>query len=250
MSHKSKYYFMSEQMHPDNFICIIADMIGSRQSSKSKLLPEIVETLNKQADADWIIPFKLRAGDELFAVFTPISAGFRAFFKFHQIANTYKVRFYVGVGVGKLEPENRTDQHRINGPAIWRASDALVELKQNPKKEVLKVVSIGNFRYNLHASDVSSLNLALETYLYFIMQRIMGRTPKQALAVQLLEEHPEWSNAQLYWAVSGTDENKIPQAYATANFSKLLARADFHFVREAEESLITLLQSLSEREEE
>jgi hypothetical protein len=83
-------------------------------------LPEIVETLNKQADADWIIPFKLRAGDELFAVFTPISAGFRAFFKFHQIANTYKVRFYVGVGVGKLEPENRADQHRINGPAIWR----------------------------------------------------------------------------------------------------------------------------------
>lgn len=62
MSHKSKYYSMSEQMHPDNFICIIADMIGSRQSSKSKLLPEIVETLNKQADADWIIPFKLRAG--------------------------------------------------------------------------------------------------------------------------------------------------------------------------------------------
>lgn len=245
MSHKSKYYFMSEQMHPDNFICIIADMIGSRQSSKSKLLPEIVETLNKQADADWIIPFKLRAGDELFAVFTSISAGFRAFFKFHQIAKTYKVGFYVGVGIENLETCHRNDSEQINGVAIWRASDALVELKQNPKKEVLKAVSIGNFRYNLHASDVSSLNLALETYLYFIMQRIMGRTPKQALAVQLLEEHPEWSNAQLYWAVSGTDENKIPQAYATANFSKLLARADYRLNHEAEENFIYLLQALA-----
>ena len=42
MSHKSKYNSMSEQMHPDNFICIIADMIGSRQSLKSKLLPKLL----------------------------------------------------------------------------------------------------------------------------------------------------------------------------------------------------------------
>jgi len=248
MSHKSKYYSMSEQMHPDNFICIIADMIGSRQSSKSKLLPEIVETLNKQADADWIIPFKLRAGDELFAVFTTISAGFRAFFKFHQIAKTYKVRFYVGVGVGKLEPENRTDQHRINGPAIWRASDALKELKQNPSSEVLKSISKLDFRYNLHGSDNKDLNSALEIYLHCIMQHVEARTPQQNLAIQLLEEHPDWSNAQLYWAVSGTDDNKVSSSYATANFSKLLARADYRFVCEAVEKLTILLQSLIDSE--
>mgnify|MGYP000845669261 FL=1 len=248
MSHKSKYYSMSEQMHPDNFICIIADMIGSRQSSKTKLLPEIVETLNKQADADWIIPFKLRAGDELFAVFTTISAGFRAFFKFHQIANTYKVRFYMGVGVGELEPENRTDQHRINGPAIWRASDALKELKQNPSSEVLKSISKLDFRYNLHGSDNKDLNSALETYLYFVMQKVESRTVQQNLAIQLFEEHPDWTNAQLYWQVSGTDEKRVPVANATANFSKLLARADYRFVCEAVEKLTILLQSLIDLE--
>jgi hypothetical protein len=207
-------------------------------------LPEIVETLNKQADADWIIPFKLRSGDELFSVFTSISAGFRAFFKLHQIAKTYKVGFYVGIGVGKLEPENRADQHRINGPAVWRASDALKELKQKPSSEVLKSISKIDFRYNLYGSDNKDLNLALEFYFHFLMQRIEALTPQQNLAIQLFEEHPDWNNAQLYWTVSGTDESQVPAAYATANFSKLLARADYRLVGEAVEKLTILLQNL------
>lgn len=235
-------------MHPDSFICILADMIGSRQSSKSKMLPEIVEKLNDQADANWTIPFKLRSGDELFSVFASIPAGFQAFFKFHQIAKTYKIGFYVGVGAGKLGPENLTDQHRVNGPAIWRASDALKELKQKPSCEVLKSISKLDFRYNLYGSDNKDLNIALEIYLHFLMQRIEVRTPQQNLAVQLLEEHPDWNNAQCYWAVSNTDEDKVSTAHATANFSKLLARADYRFVKEAQGKLIFLLQSLMDLE--
>jgi len=182
MSPKRPNNSISEKLHPDNFICILADMIGSRQSSKSKMLPEIVETLNDQADANWTIPFNLRSGDELFSVFASIPAGFQAFFKFHQIAKTYKIGFYVGVGAGKLGPENLTDQHRVNGPAIWRASDALKELKQKPSCEVLKSISKLDFRYNLYGSDNKDLNLALEIYLHFLMQRIEVRTPQQNLA--------------------------------------------------------------------
>lgn len=244
MSHKNLNGSLSEKMYPNYYLCILADMIGSRQSSKPKWLPEIVDKLNQQADPDWIIPFKLRSGDELFSVFTNIPAGFRAFFKFHQLAKTYKVGFYVGVGVGKLEPENLTDQHRVNGPAIWRASDALKELKEKPTSEVLKSISKLNFRYNLHGSENKNLNLALEIYLHFLMHRIEACTQQQNLAIQLLEEYPEWSNAQRYWAVSGTDEITVPRAYATANFSKLLARADYYSICEAEEKLIVLLQNL------
>jgi hypothetical protein len=80
------------------------------------------------------------------------------------------------------------------------------------------------------------------------MQHVDARTLQQNLAIQLLEEHPDWSNAQLYWAVSGTDDNKVSSSYATANFSKLLARADYRFVCEAVEKLTIFLQSFIDLE--
>ena len=226
--------------------CIIADVIGSRGSGKAALLPEVAEVLNSKVRSDCLIPFTLRAGDELFAVFSKIQTGYHAFRLLYRHAREYRLGFYVGMGIGKIDGGQYLDSDRINGPVIWRASDALEELKREPDSEVLKVLAKQNFRYNLHASESGDLNLALETYLYFIMQRIMGRTSQQNLAIQLLEEHPDWNNAQLYWAVSGTDEKKIPQAYATANFSKLLARADFRLICEAEKNFVMLLEKLSE----
>jgi len=64
---------------PDIFMCIRADMIGSRRSGQSALLMEVIEVLNQKSDSDWIIPFTYRAGDELIAIFGSIPAGFHAF---------------------------------------------------------------------------------------------------------------------------------------------------------------------------
>jgi hypothetical protein len=128
------------------------------------------------------------------------------------------------------------------------ASDALKELKQKLSSEVLKSISKLDFRYNLHGSDNKELNSALEIYLHCVMQCVEARTPQQNLAIQLFEEHPDWTNAQLYWQVSGTDDNKVSSSYATANFSKLLARADYRFVCEAVQKLTILLQSLIDLE--
>lgn len=238
------------KLKAQTYICIRADLVGSRRTGEASRLPEIAAVLNCKANADALLPFTLRAGDELFAVYEDLKAGYRAFRCLHDQAKAAQIGFYVGLGIGGIESANRGEAERINGPAIWRASDALEELRQKPDSEVLKAIAKVKFHYNIHASDNRSLNLAVVTYLHFIMQRIEARTLQQSQAIQLLEEHPDWNNAQLYWTVSGTDESQVPAAYATANFSKLLARADYHFVREAEESLITLLQSLSEREEE
>jgi len=225
--------------------CIIADVIGSRGSGKAALLPEVAEVLNSKVRSDCLIPFTLRAGDELFAVFSKIKTGYHAFRLLYRQAREYRLGFYVGMGIGKIDGGQYLDSDRINGPAIWRASDALNELKLESSSAVLKDIAKRNFRYNLHSSEDSALNLALETYLYFVMQKVEARTAQQNLAIQLLEEHPDWTNAQLYWKVSGNDEQRVPAANATANFSKLLARADYQFVREAEDGFITLLQALS-----
>jgi len=230
------------------FVCIRADLVGSRRTGEASKLPEIVDVLNQIVPEGALIRFTLRAGDELFAVYGNIQAGYRAFRCLHAQAKAAQLRFYVGLGIGGIESENRAEAERINGEAIWRASDALEELKREPDSEILKAIAKARFHYNIHASNNHNLNLALVTYLHFIMQRIEARTPQQTRAIQLLEEHPDWNNAQLYWTVSGTNESQVPAAYATANFSKLLARADYHFVREAEESLVALLESLSERE--
>jgi hypothetical protein len=230
------------------FVCIRADLVGSRRTGEASKLPEIVDVLNQIVPEAALIRFTLRAGDELFAVYGNIQAGYRAFRCLHSQAKAAQLRFYVGLGIGEIESENRGEAERINGEAIWRASDALEELKREPDSEVLKAIAKARFHYNIHASNNHDLNLALVTYLHFIMQRIEARTPQQTRAIQLLEEHPDWNNAQLYWTVSGTNESQVPAAYATANFSKLLARADYHFVREAEESLMALLENLSERE--
>jgi len=230
------------------FVCIRADLVGSRRTGEASKLPEIVDVLNQIVPEGALIRFTLRAGDELFAVYGNIQAGYRAFRCLHAQAKAAQLRFYVGLGIGAIESENRAEAERINGEAIWRASDALEELKREPDSEVLKAIAKARFHYNIHASNNHNLNLALVTYLHFIMQRIEARTPQQTRAIQLLEEHPDWNNAQLYWTVSGTNESQVPATYATANFSKLLARADYHFVREAEESLVALLESLSKRE--
>jgi len=230
------------------FVCIRADLVGSRRTGEASKLPEIVDVLNQIVPEGALIRFTLRAGDELFAVYGNIQAGYRAFRCLHAQAKAAQLRFYVGLGIGGIESENRAEAERINGEAIWRASDALEELKREPDSEILKAIAKARFHYNIHASNNHNLNLALVTYLHFIMQRIEARTPQQTRAIQLLEEHPDWNNAQLYWTVSGTNESQVPATYATANFSKLLARADYHFVREAEESLVALLESLSKRE--
>jgi len=235
-------------MNVNAYVCLRADVIGSRGTRKAALLPEIAQALNARMQTDSLIPFTPRAGDELFAVFGSIQSGYQAFRWLHRQAHAHQLGFYVGFGVGGIEDAISADPERINGPAIWRASDALDELKREPLSEVLKIISKRDFRYNLHGSENSAVNLALETYLYFVMQKVESRTVQQNLAIQLFEEHPDWTNAQLYWQVSGTDEKRVPVANATANFSKLLARANYHFVREAEESLMALLQSLSERE--
>ena len=165
------------------------------------------------------IPFTPRAGDELLrSAVLSLDTGFSWL---HRQAHAHQLGFYVGFGVGGIEDAISADSERINGPAIWRASDALDELKREPLSEVLKIISKRDFRYNLHGSENSAVNLALETYLYFVMQKVESRTVQQNLAIQLFEEHPDWTNAQLYWQVSGTDEKRVPVANATANFSKL-----------------------------
>ncbi|MFZ3069674.1 MAG: hypothetical protein WA110_00930 [Anaerolineaceae bacterium] len=227
--------------------CIKADVIGSRLTNKADGLPKVAEKLNENSTESVLTPFTVRAGDELFAVIKNIGDGYQTFKNLFSLSQKYGISLYVGLGVGEVEPQNLKDPERINGAAIWRAANALEELKNKPGSDVLKRISKSDYRYNIHVSDDTSLNQAVETYLYFIMSRIRKRTEQQQLAVEARETNPDWSNDRLFWYITETDENITSSENATANFSKQLMRADYQFIREAENSYIYLLQTLTEK---
>lgn len=227
--------------------CIKSDVISSRSTGKVDLLPGMAEKLNDQYRQELITPFTIRAGDELFAVVNSIQRGYQVFKTLFSMAGKDNIPLYVGLGIGSIEPQYLEDSERINGTAIWRASSALDELKKKPDFEALKHVSKSRFRYNLHVSQDESVNQAVETYLYFIMSRINKRTPRQKQAVEARENHPDWSNDQLFRYVSKTENKYISTEYAIANFSKLLMRADYQLVREAENAFIHLLSTINEK---
>ena len=224
--------------------CIKSDVISSRSTNKVDLLPSMAEKLNERYQQELITRFTIRAGDELFAVVNTIQNGYQVFKTLFSMAGKDNIPLYVGLGIGSIESHHLKDSERINGTAIWRASSALDELKTKPDFEVLKRVSKSRFRYNLHVSQDESVNRAVETYLYFSMSRISKRTPRQKQAVEARENHPDWSNDQLFRCINGTEDNFISTENAIANFSKLLMRADYKLIHESESLFIDLLKTL------
>lgn len=227
--------------------CIRADVIGSRRTDKANELPEIAALLNKEFQVTVLTPFTVRAGDELFAVLKGESDGYLAFKTLYSFSREWDIPLYVGLGTGELESQQFKDAERVNGQAIWRASQALEELKMKPPSDILKRVGTYKFRFNIHVSEDKDLNLAVEHFLYLIMARVMKRTKHQALAVETKEKYPNWNNDRLFWHISKTNEAEMPSENASANFSKLMLRADYQLVREAETSFVYLLKQLNEK---
>ena len=81
-------------MNVNAYVCLRADVIGSRGTRKAALLPEIAQALNARMQTDNLIPFTPRAGDELFAVFGSIQSGYQAFRWLHRQAHAHQLGFY------------------------------------------------------------------------------------------------------------------------------------------------------------
>lgn len=222
-------------------LCIKADIITSRENRRDRDLPAIAGRLNEQLAFKALIPFGVRAGDELFFLTHEAADGYQAFKALCQAQREGGLPLRIAVGLGGLDPyKGRPDTERINGPAIWRAADAMEELKRPTSASAHILRGKGRLRYNIHVTDSHIDNMTALYYLHFITQRITKRTQAQHEAVAARDAQPDWTHEQL---MSWLDEQR---GSSTKNpresFAQYLDRADYYPIREAELGFIHLLE--------
>ena len=226
-------------------VCVMADLIGSRRMDNLSALDKLVEELAALAghQASYMIPPVRRAGDELFFV-ADKALVVPALRRMHEARK--KLPMYIGLGTGwthDLHGDHHAD--RMEGPVIFRAADALRELKEKPDSEVLRRIgrdAIGKptqFRCNLHAGEDKSVNLMVTGHLMLLLQMVERRGALQCRAVALKRQYPD-QPARMYahqlWAGS-----KNPPKDAVKSFSKHLMRAEYALVEEMIQTFVEAL---------
>ncbi|WP_067841733.1 hypothetical protein [Amphibacillus sediminis] len=225
----------------ENCVCLTADVINSRAKDKLTELAQIVAALNRTNRQAIVTPFTVRAGDELFGIVKSFTVGYRAFKELHRLASQLDIALYVGIGFGSIYNNQLENPNQVNGQAIWNAADALELVKGRKTKHRLDVSD--HFRYHLIIGNNDPVYQAMHDLLYFIMEKIVKRTDKQHQAVYLLEQHPDHLHKEL------GEQLGYQGKHAEANFSKLLNRADYTLVKEAEQHMIETITHLYELEQ-
>jgi len=78
-----------------------------------------------------MIPFSIRMGDEIFGVLAHFTDAYDVLKDLFQLSQQERIPFYTGIGIGHVFVNGISDQHQINGTAIWNAADAIDYLKND-----------------------------------------------------------------------------------------------------------------------
>jgi hypothetical protein len=215
-------------------ICMIADVMSSRKTDKKEELKKIVSVLNHMFKDRLLTEFTIRSGDEIFGILKKFPDSYLALKKMLRLSDELNVPLYVGLGIGLIANQDLNNPHEVNGPAIWDAADALSILKKE-KSGTNKGVHVRK-TFKLYFYSSSGLPYQVLNYqVYFLFERLLKRTDKQNEVVEAVDDLAD-SNSY--------DEIGKRFGYAkfpATNISKLLARADYHLVANAENSLFKLL---------
>ncbi|PLR85686.1 MULTISPECIES: SatD family protein [Bacillus] len=222
-------------------VCISADVIDSRVKSKHKELVDIANELNLKYENEIITKFTVRAGDEIFGVVHDFDKGYRVFKDLFKLSKTHQVPLYVGVGFDDIFNQNLIDPNTVNGKAIWNSADAIKILKDSKKIAHLKTLD-KNFLFLFLVGHKFNHYMAINYLLYFIIEKVIKRTEKQNKAIELIENNPDKNYKEIGLNLDYDINN------AESNISKLLNRAEYNIVKEAEENLINLINILYENE--
>lgn len=220
--------------------CITIDVVDSRINHKSGELKKIAAVLNNRYKASLLIPFVIRSGDELFGIVKNIKDGYRIYKNIYTLTKEHQIPVYIGVGVGEIHEENYSNPDLVQGEAIWHAADALKSLKGREKHlRTIQQQSDTSFQFMFKVSDDVSLNMAVNYYVFFLMEKMSKRTEKQHYTIELIENNP----AKKYKDFA--KELDYDEKHVQSNISKLLRRAEYDVVKEAEVHLMYLLQSIT-----
>lgn len=215
-------------------MCIMADVIASRKMDKKDELKHIVNALNESFHEGLITNFTIRSGDEIFGVLRTFSDSYKVLKLMQQLSDEWSVPLYVGLGFGFINNRDLANPHEINGRAIWDAADALNRLKKERGSTHKGVDARKTFKFYFYTS--SHIPYQVVNYqVYFLFERLHKRTDKQREVIETVEKLTNTKSYDEIGELLGYDK------FPSTNVSKILSRADFQLVSDAEKSLYELL---------
>lgn len=221
----------------NNYLCIKLDMAGSRSLSYKEWLQTLSEHLMAQSISFVIAPTR-RAGDELFMVVDSMQKAWHCLRIIYRQVRLSSYQVYVGIGRGEVHGAEEGSEG-IDGSAIWRASDALLELKSVPGTVLLEEIRRSAFRYNLKVSEQDVVNRYHLQNLYMVFSRMLERTALQQEAADLKFFYPEQSNT---WYADKLFQGEQGE-HGEVNFSKHLSRGHYKELQEMEQTIIHYFES-------
>lgn len=214
---------------------IATDIIDSRKFHSESVLNDIVGDLNRIFHNSLVTPFSVRMGDEIIGAVANFSDGYNVLTELYRITKKHRIGMYVGLGFGTIDTEERIDIHRVNGSAIRSAITARDSyVKNQTSTSALFNRHQTQYRFFAYAEDSFIPYRAINHYLHFLMEKLETRTDKQIEIIELMERNPELTYKEI-GDLLGLSK------HAESNISRLLARADYHLVKDAEQSLLDLL---------
>lgn len=218
-------------------VCIIADIIDSRENKKEKELQKVVQLMNEKYEEDCITPFTKRMGDEVFGVLANYSDAYYVLKDLFHLSRQKNLPLYVGIGLGSVFDGQMDDANHVNGTAIWNAADAVERLKSNdPGVKYFKNKS-STFKYFFFANEENIPDMLINYMTTFLFEKIESRTDKQAEIINVYEAHPA-ETLEVIGKRLGYELNP------GLNVSKTLTRSNYHFIDSAEQELIQLLKQM------
>ncbi len=215
-------------------LCIIADVIASRNKDKKNELRKMTEVINNRFLDSILTEFTVRNGDEVFGILSKYSEGYRVLKNMLTLSEELSVPMYVGIGIGLITNEDLDNPHVVNGSAIWSASDALQHLKKKKTRGFKPSSHHSSFRWLVQSTYDIPYDV-LNYQIHFLFERLLKRTDKQKEIVNALESSENNVHYEELGESFGYEKN------SSSNVSKILARADHHLVSGAEQSLCSLL---------
>lgn len=218
-------------------VCIIADVINSRENEKEKELQTVVQLMNDKYEKDCITPFTKRMGDEIFGVLANYSDAYYVLKDLFDLSQQKNLPLYVGIGFGGVFNKRTSDANHVNGTAIWNAADAIERLKRNDTAVKYFKNKSSTFKYFFFANEESIPNMLINFMTSFLFEKIESRTEKQAKIISVYEAHPSKTLEEI--------GRKLGYGLNPGlNVSKTLTRSNYHFIESAERELVQLLTQI------
>ncbi|MGB7605055.1 MAG: SatD family protein [Lutisporaceae bacterium] len=161
---------------------VTMDLVGSRSlENRSKIqeqLDKIIEQINQNHNEFLVSPINFTVGDEWQLITSHPDKVYDFIHLFQQELWQIGVKFYAGVGIGRISTNLNSDTRRMDGPCFIAAREAIDISKNKPRygRGRTYIYSKSNKIFFKHFTEKSSNNINKNTYDDFVVYNLLDKT--------------------------------------------------------------------------